>query len=128
VRTKSTNGVRGSIPRRRPLTIGRVLLINKTFEIGGALPAILAFRDAHGISIKKSTYYCWLNGFRVPHGNPAVSECGTFLNPPTRGYVNEWLGITDDSWWWTLVDSKHLEHKEPPDPFVMLGLRPPEEP
>lgn len=122
--SKKTNG-KGSA-RKRPLTIATALLINKTNDVGGVADAIHVLTETYGVSIKRSTYYGWLGGFSAPNANPSMSPCRSFLEPPMRSYMNEWLGITDDSWWWTLFNSKHLQHEKPRDPFDMLGLRPPE--
>lgn len=122
--SKKTNG-KGAA-RKRPLTIAAALLRNKTNEVGGVAGAIKVLVETYGLSVKTSTFYGWLSGFGAPNGNPSLSPCKNFLEAPTRSYVNDWLGISDDSWWWLLLDSKHLQHEKPSDPFDMLGLRPPE--
>jgi|TARA_R100001443_G_scaffold29830_4_gene43123 hypothetical protein len=122
--SKRTNG-KGSA-RKRPLTIAAALLANKTNECGGVAGAIKALAEGYGVSVKTSTFYGWISGFGAPNGNPSLSPCKKFLEAPTRSHVNDWLGITDDSWWWLLLDSTHLQHKEHKDPFDMLAFRPPE--
>jgi hypothetical protein len=89
------------------------------------MASIKTLKTMYGVSVGRKTFYNWLAGWGAPCGNPSISDCGTYIKPPLRGHINHWLGITDDSWWWSLLESKHLNHREPEDPFDALGLRPP---
>ena len=112
--------------KSRPITIGRALLENKTAECGGVISSITLLKQVYGISISRTTYYNWIEGWSAPNGNPCMSSCETVLEIPTRGCINHWLGITDDSWWWTLLDMSKLLKPPDKDPLIMSGLRPPE--
>jgi len=109
------------------LTIARALLVNKTDALGGIPSAVEVLRKEFGIQVATSTFKNWCHGFRTPNGEIHYSPCGRHLNPSTRGIVNKWLGIVDDSWWWTSLKIKHLKKPDVVDPFDVMGLTRPEE-
>ena len=109
-----------------PITVGRALLQNKMMQCGSVKEAIEDLRFNHGIAVRPPTFYGWLGGWSAPNGNPSISPCQKYLEPPMRALINRWAGITDDSWWWETLETGHLKEPEHDDPLVILGLRPPE--
>ena len=109
-----------------PITVGRALLQNKMNQCSSVNGAIDDLKLKHGVSVSKPTFYGWLGGWSAPNGNPSLSPCQKYLERPMRAVINEWAGIANDSWWWETLETGHLKEPEQNDPFVILGLRPPE--
>ena len=112
--------------RRRPMTVARALLETKVEACGGITAAVGELFDNHGLRISIPTFQNWIKGWSAPNGNPSISECGRFLEAPQREYVNRWLGLDSDAWWWELLSKEHLKGVTKREPEELLGLRPPE--
>ena len=113
--------------KRRPLTIGRALLLRKVHQVGTAKECIQDIKKNYGIDVAMSTFCSWLDGWSAPSGTMVLSDCETYLKKSTRCCVSDWAGIQHESWWWKLVEPSHIV---PPDiekdPFSSFNLRPPE--
>jgi len=108
------------------MTVARALLENRVEECGGLSESSQELFDKYGLRVTYHVLHNWLKGWSAPNGNPAISDCGRFLDAPTRFYVNQWIGVKSDEWWWQLLKAEHLKEVERDDPYELLGLRPPE--